>query len=592
MCGISGVFSSHQKYHNLTEQSIETLKHRGPDNTAVEKITDILSFAHTRLSIVDLNPRSHQPMTDQETGNKIILNGEIYNYKELKKQLPEETFKTKSDTEILLYLLKNKGYKKTLELCNGAFAFAFWDNVNKKLVLGRDRFGEKPLFYTIKNNSLFFASEAKAIFPFGIEKKVNHRAVVNYLFEGVLGANKYSFFENINQIENSHYYVFSLNPKTEKLEQEEKSCFWTPPSKNIKIKYDDAVEKFRELLLDAVKIRLSDEVKFAVMLSGGLDSSAITSVAAKYNKDRQITAISAIYPGNVLDESSFARTVTDKYKNLETIWVDDIDYDNFLKNIKHVTWQQEIPIPDGSIVAQSILMQRIAEKGIKVVLSGIGGDEVLAGYPNIFYPAQIGNELKKLNFLNIRFRAIYHSLPNSLKNYIYIKKHKKLGIIKDKEIYKLFNQRFKNRYKHEDKLNEYLIHSLFQWTIPNMVWFEDRSSMTSSVENRSPLLDYRIADFLLSLPGNYKIDKVFTKKILREAMKDILPEEIRTRKVKQGFHAPIKEWKKTMSFDFLNDKEFQNVFSYLNFKIIEKSTFNIFWRTYALHIWYNTFFKK
>ncbi len=590
MCGISGVFSTHQKYHQKISKSIETIKHRGPDNISVDTFVPNLTFAHARLSIVDLNPRSHQPMTDKKNGNKIILNGEIYNYKELKKLIPQRTFKTSSDTEVLLYLLNEKGYKKTLELCNGAFAFAFWDNKNKKLVLGRDRFGKKPLFYIIKDNSLFFASEAKAIFPFGIEKKVNHKAVLNYLFEGAVGNNKYSFFEGINQIENSNYYVFEID-KTGKLNQTEKVCFWKPPSENIEISYTGAVSKFRELLLDAVKIRLSDEVKFAVMLSGGLDSSAITSVAAKFNTERQITAISAIYPGNELDESAFARTVTEKYQNLDTIWVDDIDYNNFLKNIKDVTWYQEIPVPDGSIVAQSILMQRIADKGIKVVLSGIGGDEVLAGYPNIFYPAQVVNELKQINFKNINLRAVYHSLPNSLKNYFYIQKHKKLKILKTNDVTELFNSRFNKCFEHEDKLNEYLKHSLLQWTVPGMVWFEDRSSMASSVENRSPLLDYRVVDFLLSLPGKYKIDKNFTKRILRDAMKDILPEEIRVRKAKQGFHAPIKKWKELMTFDYLTDKEFQQVFDYLDFKAIEKSTFNIFWRTYALHIWYKTFFK-
>ena len=591
MCGISGVFSTHPKYHDKIKQSIHTLSHRGPDNIGIEKITTNLSFAHSRLSIVDLNKRSHQPMTDTKTGNKIIFNGEIYNYKELKKQLPKENFITTSDTEVLLYLLREKGYKKTLSSCNGAFAFAFWDNINKKLILGRDRFGKKPLFYSLTDGNLFFASEAKALFPFGINKKPNHKAILNYLFEGVIGTNQYSFFDGINQIENSNYYEFKITDN-KKVTLKNKEVFWYPPIKNRLIKYNDAVEEFRELLLDAIKIRLSEEVKFAIMLSGGLDSSSIASMAAKYSENKHITAISAIYPNNELDESAFARSVTNKYKNLDTIWVDDINYDNFLANIENVTYRQEIPVPDGSIVAQSILMQKISEKGIKVVLSGIGGDEVLAGYPDIFYPAQVCNELKHFKLKNISSRAIYHSLPNFIKNKLYIEKHKKINILKTNEVIKLFNQRFQKKFKHSDKLNEYLKHSMLHWTIPGMVWFEDRSSMASSVENRSPFLDYRIAEFLWSLPGNYKIDKEYTKKILRDAVKNILPEEIRTRKAKQGFHAPIKKWKEQMTFDFLKDENFKHIFNYLDFDAIEKSTFNIFWRTYALHIWYNTFFKK
>ncbi len=589
MCGISGVFSNDKKYHLKISESIITLSHRGTDNTSVENITDKLSFAHSRLSIVDLHPRSNQPMTDEETGNKIILNGEVYNYKELKKLFPKKEFRTNSDTEVLMHLLREKSIKDSLKMCNGAFAFAFWDNVNKKLILGRDRFGKKPLFYSIIDNTLLFASEAKALFPFGINKKPNHKAIINYLFEGVIGKNEYSFFEGINQIQNSSYYIFSL--EREILRLESKETFWSAPSSNVIISYKNAVEEFRELFLDAVRIRLSEEVKFAIMLSGGLDSSSIASVAAKYNSDRKITVISAVYNNNDLDESDFARKVTDKYKNLDTIWVDDIDYDNFLNNIENVTYHQEIPVPDGSIVAQSILMQRIAEKGIKVVLSGIGGDEVLAGYPDIFYPAQVVNEMRNIKFNNLSSRAIFHSLPNSIKNYIYVKKHLKLDVLKDKSLIKFFNKRFQSEFFHTDKLNEYLKHSLFHWTIPNMVWFEDRSSMASAVENRSPFLDYRITDFLLTLPGSFKIDKEFTKKILRDAEIGILPDEIRTRKDKQGFHAPIKKWKQLMTFKFLNDKVFKKTFDYLDFKVIEKSTFNIFWRTYSLHLWYKIFFK-
>ncbi len=589
MCGILGIFSTKESTHNKIRQNIKLLEHRGPDNTGMLRISSNISFAHTRLSIVDLDAKANQPMIDHQTGNAIIFNGEIYNYKEIREQLKNLNFNTNSDTEVLLYLLREKGYINALKECNGAFAFAFWDNIKKKLILARDRFGKKPLFYSFQDDNLIFASEAKAIFDFDIKKQINHKAVINYLFESIIGANKYSFFKNIEQIEDSTIYVFKIN-NDNKIILEQKNKYWKPPATNIQINYNEAVEKFKHLLIDAVKIRLSEEVPFAVMLSGGLDSSSITAIAANYNPEKKITAISAVYPDSKFDESKYAQSVVDKYNNINPLWIDNINYDNFSGNIKKVTWYQEMPVPDGSIVAQSILMQNIAQRNIKVVLSGIGGDEVLAGYPNIFYPAQIVNELKNFNLKNFNLRAAYHSLPNSLKNYIYIQKHKRLKILKSSDIIKDFNKRFQNQYKHTDKLNEYLIHSLLSWTIPNMVWFEDRSSMASSIENRAPLLDYRIVEFLLTIPGSYKIDKFFTKKIIRDALKNLLPEEIRNRKDKQGFHAPIKDWKQLISLEHFNNQKFIETFNYLDFNAIKKSNFNIFWRTYSLYIWFSTFF--
>jgi len=586
MCGIAGIFTTKTNLHQCLNESIFKLNHRGPDFQQVKQINEHLSFAHARLSIVDLNARANQPFYDEKTGNYIIFNGEIYNFEALKKLIPNRKFKTTSDTEVLLYLLSDLSINDVLNQCNGMFAFAFWDNKNKKLHLGRDRFGKKPLFYFFEHNTLAFASEAKALVPFGKKLKVNHEAVVNYLFEITIGKNEQSFFEGIYALKNGSVATYTIN--NNKIIHEKTERFWNYPKEILDISYDDAVIKLKELIKDAIKIRLSEEVKFAVMISGGLDSSTIASFAAEFNPQKNITSISAIYPGDEKDESHYAKMVTDKYKNLNPIWIDDIDYNKFNETIKEVIYHLECPIADGSLVAQHILMKKISDLGIRVILSGNGGDEVLAGYPAIFLPPKEIEDLKKGKFFKPSLRTLFHLFPNNIKNFIYRNKHKKLGILKDDKVLSKIWDRF-NDFGNKDFLNNYLINGLEHWTLPNLMWYEDRNSMAASIESRCPFLDYRIVHFLLQLPASYKINKQYSKLILRDAIKEIVPQKIIERRDKQGFHAPINQWVKFINNDFLNDKAFKKEFYYLDFNKIEKAPFRTYWRTYTLYLWFKEF---
>jgi len=587
MCGIVGIFTNEESYHNKIENALKSLNHRGPDNKEYKRVNENLSLGHSRLSIVDLNERSNQPFYDEKTGNYLIFNGEIYNFKDLRKLLPKRNFKTNSDTEVLLYLLSDKGIKETLNLCNGMFAFAYWNESQQKLFLGRDRFGKKPLFYTYSNNKLLFASEAKALKVLGVDLKINHEAVINYLFEITIGKNEQSFFKDIFQLKNGSFANYSMR-KDGEIKYLGTEKFWDYPKKVKEIKYDDAVLQLKKLIKESVNIRLTEEVDYAVMISGGLDSSTVAAFAANYNPNKLITSISAIYPGDPKDESDYAKMVTNKYNNIKPIWISDIDHNKFNESIKDVIYYLECPIADGSLIAQNILMKKIGKMGIKVILSGNGGDEVLAGYPTIFNPPKEIEDIKKGKLIFPSLRTLYHLLPNDIKNNIYRNKHKKLGILKyNKVLGKIWN-RF-NEYGNDDVLNNYLINGLEHWTLPNLMWYEDRNSMAASIESRCPLLDFRIVNFLLELPGSYKIDAGFSKKILRDAAKDIVPQPILNRTDKQGFHAPTDKWVEHIDSNFLNDKSFRSAFSYLNFDKIQNSPYRTYWRTYTLYLWYKVF---
>ncbi len=590
MCGIVGIFSKDDSLHGKIDKSIKILNHRGPDSQTSIRINQNLSFSHARLAIVDLNERSNQPFYDSKTGNYLIFNGEIYNYKDLKTHLPNREFITNSDTEVLLYLLSDLNHKEALNLCNGMFAFAFWNEKEQKLVLGRDRFGKKPLFYTFNNGELKFASEAKAFKSLDVPFEVNHEAVINYIFEITIGKNEQSFFKDIFQLKNGCIATFFCN-KEGNVHHEKTERYWHYPKQTKKITYPKAVDQFKELIKEAVNTRLAEEVDFAVMISGGLDSSTVASFAAEFNPDKKITSISAIYPGDEKDESEYAKLVTNKYTNLNPIWIDDINHEKFHETIKDVVYHLECPVADGSLVAQHILMKKISDLGIKVILSGNGGDEVLAGYPTIFIPPKEIEDLKKGTLSFPSLRTFYHMFPNNFKNIIYRNKHKKIGILSYNHILGKIWKRF-NDYGADDLLNNYLINGLEHWTLPNLMWYEDRNSMAASIESRCPLLDYRIVEFLLELPGSYKIDKHFSKRILRDAAKGIVPQPILDRTDKQGFHAPTDKWVNYIERDFLKDKLFEQEFDYLNLSKIENAPFRTFWRTYTLYLWYKEFIQN
>jgi asparagine synthase (glutamine-hydrolysing) len=316
MCGVIGAFGNNIDTELLNfNNAIKLISHRGPDNQSYKKVNDSLILGHTRLSIIDINERSNQPFVD-DFGNVLVFNGEIYNYKELKDELVEYKFNTNSDTEVLIHLLDKYSIDIVLNKLNGMFAFLYWNNKEKKLIVARDRIGKKPLFFTKQNNKVYFSSEAKVFSKFNVKFDIDEKAIVNFLFDRRSGIGEDTFFKNVKSIENSHYYIFEV--KNSNIQYSKIRYYSLEDIKTDNTMcYDEAKKGFEKIFQKSLNLRMRSDVPIAFMLSGGLDSSAIISQVAKDNPTQQLTAISAIYPNTQDDESEYAQAVVDKYKNIK-----------------------------------------------------------------------------------------------------------------------------------------------------------------------------------------------------------------------------------------------------------------------------------
>lgn len=593
MCGVIGAFGNSIDTELLSfGNAIKLISHRGPDNESYKKINDTLILGHTRLSIIDINNRSNQPFSDKN-GNILVFNGEIYNYKELKEALVDYEFTTDSDTEVLVHLLDKFSIDIVLNKLNGMFAFLYWNNKDKKLIVARDRIGKKPLFFTEKNNKVYFSSEAKVFSKFNIKFNINEKAIINFFFDRNSGIGEDTFFDNVKSIENSHYYIFEI--KDSKI-QYTKIKYYS--LENVKtdnaMSYDDAKKLFKKLFKNSLNLRTRSDVPIAFMLSGGLDSSAIISQLAKDNPTQKLTAISAIYPNTEDDESEYAQAVVDKYDNIKKEFI-EIHSDDFFKYLDNTIYAQETPIADGSMVAHNILMSKIHNLNIKVILSGNGGDEVLAGY-NTHQHAYDAYLIKKFKLSLLKFKdykyGLYHLLPGFIKQKIKNKLAIKQNFLNDNKKLDLRYEIYDEKLNDGDIVNFYLKMSLSSWTIPGFIWYEDRNAMQYGIESRSPFLDYELIEWMMKVPGKYKFDKYFTKKILRDTMQGILPDKVLNRTDKKGFHSPINKYEKYIDYnEILNDKEFIKAFSYLNIDSILNSEFIYRWRLFSIYKWYIIFIR-
>lgn len=589
MCGVIGAFGNNIDTELLSfGNAIKLISHRGPDNESYKKINDTLILGHTRLSIIDINNRSNQPFSDKN-GNVLVFNGEIYNYKELKEELVDYEFTTDSDTEVLVHLLDKFSIDIVLNKLNGMFAFLYWNNKDKKLIVARDRIGKKPLFFTEKNNKVYFSSEAKVFSKFNIKFNINEKAIINFLFDRNIGIGEDTFFDNVKSIENSHYYIFEI--KDSKI-QYTKIKYYS--LENVKTDNAMSYDNAKKLFKNSLNLRTRSDVPIAFMLSGGLDSSAIISQLAKDNPTQKLTAISAIYPNTEDDESEYAQAVVDKYDNIKKEFI-EIHSDDFFKYLDNTIYAQETPIADGSMVAHNILMSKIHNLNIKVILSGNGGDEVLAGY-NTHQHAYDAYLIKKFKLSLLKFKdykyGLYHLLPGFIKQKIKNKLAIKQNFLNDNKKLDLRYEIYDEKLNDGDIVNFYLKMSLSRWTIPGFIWYEDRNAMQYGIESRSPFLDYELIEWMMKVPGKYKLDKYFTKKILRDTMQGILPDKVLNRTDKKGFHSPINKYEKYIDYnEILNDKEFIKAFSYLNIDSILNSEFIYRWRLFSIYKWYIIFIR-
>ncbi len=587
MCGIAGIFSRkgiESEYLTLMSSALE---HRGPDgygymlfskeqgirmvfNDSVSKCApnhDMIGFAHRRLSVIDLSEASLQPMKDESNTYCVVYNGEIYNYLDLKMELKAMgySFKTSGDTEVLIRAYEAWG-PECMKKFNGMWAFVLLDIRNQCLIISRDRFGIKPLYYLIHDNTLYFASEIKGLLriPF-FDKKPNERIVAKYLLAGLVDDTKETFFDGIYQFPAAHWAKISLRADNLIVRTEP---YWLLPSVTYQGSEKDATSKFRELFLDSVRIHAQSDVPVGTCLSGGLDSSSIVCASDLLRERLQIPNYTHSAFGYSPSEEKYSeKKYMDMVVDATSVRLNKIDFtqDQFQRALPLIIQAQDEPFASASIVAQWFVFQKAKENGMTVMLDGQGSDEIMAGYHTYFVNIALNLIAKKdfIGYWSLRSKyqreigafplsyglfslgIIASVLPQYFRSLLrpgarFIRRLKKTSPIAPERIsltHTLMKQYptgdIVSGYPHS--LNEELQKQVQSISLPALLRYEDRNSMAHSIEARVPFLDSRLVEFVFTLPDELKIRGVTTKHILRESMKGILPEAVRTRKDKMGF---------------------------------------------------------
>lgn len=568
MCGITGIISLHKPIQPQDIQTMNnTLRHRGPDSEGIwlnENAT--VAFGHRRLSIIDLSERGAQPMHSQDENYVIVLNGEIYNYIELRQILLKKgyTFRSQTDTEVLLNLFIEYG-EKCLEQVEGMYAFAIWNKRDKTLFLARDRFGEKPLYYTYTTHSFAFASEMKALWAYGIPKKPNPQRVFEYLLYTTIESSIYpheTFYENIFQIKPAHYAYIRVHQDHLDIYTQQ---YWdiTNVKNTYKGSFEQAKEEFLSLFMDSIRKRLRSDVPVGSSLSGGLDSSSIVCTVEQYFKNniKEFQTFSAIFPEFELDESKYIQAVSQR-TGFKANYVTP-DSESFIKNIDKVNYHQEEPYGSASVAVQYEVMQLVRQHKVTVLLDGQGADEMLAGYTpfwqtylkHLFFtrPCVFQKEWKEFkkipnfklegsllsNAVHQWFYGLKKRLMTRRRKFISVRSPYYVGIHPDVvEKYRFLPSPIES----PPTLKKHLYFMLIKRGLNELLRYADRNSMAHAIEVRLPFLDHRIAEFLFSLPDNYLISQGYSKRILRAAMQGTLPDLIAQRQDKIGFAPPQQRW--------------------------------------------------
>jgi len=556
MCGIAG-FTGGGNRSDL-ENMIAAIKHRGPDNTGFFECGNIF-MAHSRLSILDLSPAGHQPMKCGDDSVVVSYNGEIYNFKELREGLKKKghKFLSDTDTEVVVYLYKEYG-EDCFKMLNGMFALAVYDKSKEKIILARDRLGEKPLYWSFKNNVLIFSSEICSIInhPF-ISKDLDMLAVYQFFAFDYTPQPK-TVFKDIKKLENGQLLIYE---KREVLLKK----FYNLSVREIKISEKEAADRLFNILDEAVKIRLISDAPLGVFLSGGIDSSAIAYFAAKHKPG--IKTFSIGFDEKSFDESRWAKQAASYLKTEH--YHRQFSAEDMIDSLPEIFSKIDEPFGDPSLLP-TFLLSRFAKEQVTVALGGDGGDELFMGYPN--YKAQKFlnfTGLKKIKISGLPAKILMKFLPYSSKNMAgsfmvqralmsgkfpahlrdfaaiggYHSSFEELfrfGAEKEKELF-YFAEEFLKDKKDLDYLSKITL--LFQkyYLSDNILFKTDRANMYNSLETRAPFLDYRLVDFANSLPSSFKLKWFKSKYIFKKAMENKLPDRIIHRK-KKGFGIPLAGW--------------------------------------------------
>lgn len=576
MCGIAGIISTNpdQVRVDLLEKMAHALRHRGPDGDGIWKnMSGKVGFAHRRLAIIDLTDAAVQPMHYLQRYT-IVYNGEIYNYREIRKDLMKQGyhFHSTGDTEVILAAYDC--YKeKCLDYFDGMFSFALWDEDEQSLFAARDRFGEKPFFYHWEKGLLLFASEMKALWKTGVSREVDQKMLMNYLSLGYVqnpAEKSQTFYTKVQSLPPSHFMRIDLRTLNFQIQQ-----YWNIDKQfSIDVSEEEAIRELDNLLEVSVHRRLRSDVPVGVSLSGGLDSSAICSYISRNQSlpNKAMKSFSASFPGFEKDETSCIDIVAkefllNSYKVTPTAG-------GLVNDFEKMFYHQEEPFLSSSLYAQYKVFELAKANGVTVVLDGQGADEILAGYHKYlhWYLQEVFSrnrffKVKKERALFMKHKIkVNWGLPNILASYlpshaaIALEKREYQRILHNHDLSKDLLANLKGREWegiHKPiitKLNDILYFNTMSNGLEELLRFSDRNAMAHGIEVRLPFLNARLVKYIFSLPSDMKIANGFPKWILRKLMEKRLPPEIVWRTDKVGFEPPQKSWmSEPVLIDYLHE---------------------------------------
>jgi asparagine synthase (glutamine-hydrolysing) len=541
VCGIAGIAGGPPNPETLHEVAA-TMAQRGPDDEAIWCGQDV-GLAFRRLAIIDLHERSSQPMRFERW--HLVFNGEIYNYVELREELRTRghRFATEGDGEVLLHAWAEWG-EAALDRLNGMFALAVWDEREHALTLASDPFGEKPLYYASDSGRFAFGSRLAAIaVALGRAPAADADALAAYLASGAFPPPDGSFVAGVRRLPGAHLLRWTGGRATVRR-------YWTPRPRETPRRYGDAVAALRELLESSVALRLRSDVPVGTSLSGGVDSSAIVALVGAAGRPSHRHSFTARFPGFERDEWPYAAAAAaaagvSKHHAIEPTAAD------LAGDLERLVADQEEPVVSSSVYAQWRVMRCAHEAGITVLLDGQGGDELFAGYPEVtgFAMRSAGRRgLRALAGRPRRAGALASSLALETARRtraghraasVYRRRRSSPYALRHPAIQET---RYEGWQRAGDPLRRELYLQGFRTVLPQLLRYADRSSMAHSREVRLPLLDRRIAEFAYGLPAPFLNDGRRPKRILRDAVRDLVPASVLDRTDKVGFETPQRAW--------------------------------------------------
>ena len=558
MCGIAGYIGKKEIYGHTLYRTLGLMQNRGPDSQDHKSFknkndTNIL-LLHSRLSIIDLDKRSSQPFTKNNC--VITFNGEIYNYIELRNRLVKKGYKftTSSDTEVLLTSYLEYG-EKCVNHFEGMWSFAIYDFNKDKLLLSRDRFAEKPLYYLEDDSGFYFGSETRFIKSLRDKKiPININHILRNITNGHKSLYKTSetFFENIKEL------PFATNLIIDKDSHKHFTKYWKPEYKpNYDLSQIEIIDGIREKLFRSIELRLRADVPLAFCLSGGIDSSALVSIAKKvFNFD--VNTFSIIDSDRRYnEENNIDITTNDINCNTTKIKLDN-SIDNFMR-LKSLVNYHDAPVITPAYFVHSFISEQISKDGYKIAISGIGADELFTGYYDHYnlHLCELKDNDKFDKILNDwkKYQLKYVRNPSFQNPYLYFNNENKRDHIylNSAEFRSYLKTEFKENFKEEEYskslLRNRMLNELFHEVVRPILHDDDLNSMMFSIENRSPFLDKELFEFIYSVPSVNLINNGYAKYLLRESVKGILNDDVRLEREKKGFNASI-----FSIFDFKNKK--------------------------------------